>query len=147
MITEQNECAKSDVQIFLGYSERSTGQLRNKVLSLGYPGHVADTVVMWAVEYGLVNNSRFCSVFISSRVLGISRLKLELKKRGVPEADVDEALASVSESRTVPELVKLVSKKYGHIENSETARRRAVGWLSRRGFSSETIRSVLSGAL
>ncbi len=143
----QNDCARNDIQRFLGHSERSSGQLRKKVTSLGYPVSVADTTVDWAIEYGFVDDSRFCALFISSRTMGRMRLKKELIRREVPEAVIERVLANVSEQESTDELVKQVSSRYGHIEDYETARRRASGWLFRRGFSSETVHAVLKEAL
>jgi len=143
----QRECARIDVQPFLGHSERSSGQLRNRVLSLGYSTAVADNTVIWAEEYGFVNDSRFCTMFIASRSMGLAGFKIELARRGVPEAAVEAALASVSENQNIQDIVQKVSSRYGHLENRETARRRALAWLSRRGFSGETIHRVLKEAL
>ncbi|MCK5841595.1 MAG: regulatory protein RecX [Candidatus Sabulitectum sp.] len=143
----QNDCARNDVQRFLSFSERSSGQLREKVLSLGYPDPVADITVSWAIEYGFVDDRRFCELFISSRTMGKVRLKMELSRRRVPGAVVDQVLKTVSETESIKELVKQVSTRYGSIADHETARRRASGWLSRRGFSSETVHQVLKEAL
>ncbi len=143
----QNDCARNDVQRFLSFSERSSGQLRKKVVSLGFSDAVADSTVNWAIKYSMVDDIRFCSIFISSRTMGTIRLKKELLKRGVAPNIVEEAISSVSEKDSTEELVKQVSRRYGHLEDYETARRRAAGWLSRRGFSSEVSYKVLKEAL
>ena len=117
------------------------------MLSLGYPPFVADNTVDWAVKYGLVDDSRFCALFISSRVMGKIRLKNELFRKKVPEEIIQQVIAEVSELDSREELVRQVSNKYGRIEDRETARRRASGWLSRRGFSSDIVHSVLKEAL
>ncbi|OPX28843.1 MAG: hypothetical protein B1H09_07235 [Gemmatimonadaceae bacterium 4484_173] len=144
---QQKSCARNDVQLFLAHSERSSGQLRKKVLSLGYSDAVADSTVSWAEQYGFVDDNRFCTMFIASRTMGLAGFRMELSKRGVPKAAVETALASISETDGMQDLIRQVSKKYGHLENRETARRRALAWLSRRGFSGETIHRVLEGAL
>ncbi|MCK5785857.1 MAG: regulatory protein RecX [Candidatus Sabulitectum sp.] len=147
LLTLQEDCARSDIQRFLGYSERSSGQLREKVLSLGYPPFVADHTVDWAVEFDLVDDKRFCALYISSRVMGKIRLKNELSRKKVPEEVIQQVIAEVSERDSREELVRQVSNRYGRIEDRETARRRASGWLSRRGFSSDIVYSVLKEAL
>jgi len=142
----QRECVRNDVQPFLGHSERSSGQLRKKVLSLGYSPAVADSTVAWAEEYGFVDDSRFCTMFIASRSMGLAGFRMELARRGVPGEAVETALASISEGESIQSIVQKVSSKYGHLENRETARRRALAWLTRRGFSGETIHRVLKEA-
>jgi len=143
----QNGCARSDIQRFLSHSERSSGQLRKKITSLGYSTSVANTTVKWAIEYGFVDDSRFCALFISSRIMGRMRLKTELSSRDVPEAAIEKALSAFLEKESTEELIKQVKRRYGLIEDYETARRRASGWLFRRGFSSEIVHSVLKEAL
>ena len=135
------------MQRFLAHSERSSGQLHSKVLLLGYPVSVAENTVEWAIEFGLIDDLRFCHIYISSRTMGKRRLKMELSRKKVPEAVVAEVLSTISEKESSDELVKQVSRRYGTIEDNETARRRASAWLARRGFSSEVIHAVLKEAL
>ena len=143
----QLNCAKSDVEPFLSFSERSTGKLYRKVVDSGYSTDVAQIIVGWAKEYNLVDDERFAKLYISSKVFGNSRLKLELRQKGVPEKVVNNCLREISEFNHKKELVSILKKKYGSTPDKEKARRRAYGWLSRRGFSSELIHSVLREVL
>ncbi len=72
---------------------------------------------------------------------------MELSRKGVPKSIIAEVLSGLSEKDSEDELVKQVTKRYGAIEDYETARRRASGWLARRGFTSEVIHAVLKEAL
>lgn len=143
----QLNCAKSDVEAFLSFSERSTGKLSKKVTDLGFSMEVAECIVEWAKEYDLVNDERFCRLFIASKVFGVRRLKLELLKNGVPPDVVNSSLCEISELSNKKDLIRIISKKYARGLDRETARRRAYGWLTRRGFSSELIYSVLNEVL
>lgn len=143
----QTDCARADAQSYLTYSERSSGQLRNKMAALGYSTCVAENTVNWALSYGFVDDLRFCSLFAKTRTMGRMRLKLELSSRGVPENIIEKALAALSDGDSIEELVTIVCRRYGKIQDKETARRRAFGWLSRRGFSSEVVYRVLKEAL
>jgi regulatory protein len=143
----QEGCARSDAQNFLAYSERSSGQLRKKIISLGYSTSVADSILSWALSYGFVDDLRFCSLFAASGTMGRMRLKMELSRRGVPDNVIEKALAAFSDGDSIDELVKVISRRYGRIPDKITARRRASGWLSRRGFPVEVIYRVLREAL
>lgn len=143
----QLHAARADGQAFLACSERSTGQLRRKMLSLGYPPGVAEQTVKWAVEYGFADDLRFCGLFARSKTMGKARLRLELKKRGVEEGAIEAFLSRVSDEEHFSNAVKLVAARYGRIEDRERALRRASGWLSRRGYSGEFIHRVLKAAL
>ncbi len=143
----QLHAARTDGQAFLSYSERSTGQLREKMLSLGYPPGVAEGTVKWAAEYGFVDDTRFCALFARSKKLGKARLRLELIKRGAEESAVEEYISRLSDNDHFTATVQLVAARYGKIQDREKALRRASGWLSRRGYSGEFIHRVLKEAL
>lgn len=143
----QLHAARTDGQAFLAYSERSTGQLREKMLSLGYPLRVAELTVKWAIEYGFVDDTRYCALFARSKKMGKARLRLELIKRGAEESAVEEYISRLSDEEHFSNAVKLVAARYGRIEDREKALRRASGWLSRRGYSGEFIHRVLKEAL
>lgn len=138
--------ARTDAQRFLEYSERSTGQLKKKLISLGYSESVSLEIVEWAGKYGFVNDVRFSELFIKSRTMGKLRLRVELLKRGVDEGSVEEVLAGYSDLSEFEEVVASVRKKYGGIQDREKAIRRAAGWLQRRGYSGEFIHRVLAEA-
>lgn len=143
----QLDCARTDCQAFLAYSERTTGQLRKKIVSLGYPPCAAEKTVRWAVEYGLVDDVRFCGLFARSKTMGKARLRLELRKRGAEEGAVETFLSSLSDEEQFSRVARLVATRYGNIEDRDKALRRASGWLSRRGYSGEFIHRVLKEAL
>lgn len=143
----QVRCARADAGRFLEYRERTTGQLREKLLSLEYPGEVAEDTVAWAEEYGYVNDLRYCGLYISSRSMGKPRLRAELLGKGAAEAAVDEALAGLSENGSFNEAVAAVRKRYGSLEDGERAFRRAAAWLQRRGYPVGFIARVLREAL
>lgn len=141
------DCARTDSQRFLEYSERSTGQLRNKVISLGYSQETAEALVEWAVKYRFVDDCRFCELYAASKNMGKLRLRIELLKRGVTENAVEDYLSGISDESDFEEIVASVRKKYSRIPHRDTALRRAAGWLGRRGYSGEFIHRVLREAL
>jgi len=143
----QTDCARTDSQRFLTGAERTTGQLRKKVLSLGYSAAVAENTVEWAVKYRFTDDIRFCRMFISSRPMGRIRLRFELLNRGAAEEAVEKILEEHSEEDDFPETVKKVARRYGNLRDRETAVRRAAGWLSRRGYSGGFIHRVIKEAL
>ena len=143
----QLRCARSDAGRFLEYRERTTGQLRDKLVSLEYPREVAEDTVAWSEEYGYVNDLRYCGMYISSRSMGKLRLRVELLGKGASEVAVDKALAGLSENGSFQEAVAAVRKRYGSLEDGERAFRRAASWLQRRGYPGGFIARVLREAL
>lgn len=143
----QTQCAKADAGQFLSISERTTGQLKAKLTAIGYPDETAADTVHWASKQGYVDDRRFCKIFIKSKSMGKIRLRLELLKRGAEADSVEAVLRTVADESNFAGTVKLISHRYGSIEDREKARRRAAGWLSRRGYSGEFIHRVLQEAL
>lgn len=147
MLKLQADCAQADAGRYLSISERTTGQLLDKLRSLGYPEKIAGETVQWAAERKYVDDRRYCELYIRSKTMGKIRLRLELLKKGAREDSVEAALKAVSDVQDHALAVKLITRKYGHLEDREKARNRAAGWLSRRGYSGEFIHRVLQEAL
>ncbi|PIE51560.1 hypothetical protein CSA37_11165 [Candidatus Fermentibacteria bacterium] len=143
----QRAAAREDAGNYLAAAERSTGQLHKRLVAKGYSSDTASQTVKWAEEYGYVDDMRFSSLLAGSRVLGRAGMKRELLRKGVSPQVVEQVLADFSDSDRIDELVRTVVSRYGSLEDRERARRRAAGWLSRRGFSSEVIFRVLQEAL
>lgn len=145
--TAHLDCAKDAAARFLSYSERSTGQLRDRLRSLEYDTLTVEAVIEWASERGYVNDVRFASVFAGSKTMGTARLKAELRRRGAAESAIRQVLSEQPDDGRFNRAVEQVREKYGGLPSKEKARRRAAGWLGRRGFSTDFILRVLREAL
>ena len=126
----------------LSHRERSRSELVLRLKSKGYDRDTVDRVLDGLAESGLQSDRRFAETLASeakrSRGLAAGRIQGELRRRGVgvelaaeagtetPESE--EARAHALASRRVKSLAGLPS---------EVRIRRLVGFLARRGFSSE----------
>jgi regulatory protein len=146
----QRPFARNDAGRYLEKSEHTAFQLQVYLLSRGYEPTVAGDVVAWAREYGYIDDLRYAKLYIRSHTdrspMGISRLKAELRKRGIGGSIIDEAVTGREDGQLFDDLVVMVRKKYGSL-NRDTAWRRAAGWLSRRGFESAFMYRVLREAI
>jgi regulatory protein len=143
----QMHSAMVAAQRYMAASERSTGQLARKLMGMGYSEETTDEVVARSLEYGYVNDMRYALMFMRSRSMGPFRLRYELMERGVGEKAIEEALKGFNHEDIFERVVAEVRRRYGGMEDSEKAARRATGWLSRRGFEAEFTRRVLRAAL
>jgi regulatory protein len=139
--------AKRYTNRYLALSERSSGQLAAKLRERGYLSGVVTECMAWAREYGLINDLRYARAFAAGHTLGRAGLKARLRGKGVEETAIAAVLSEMPEGESTASLVALVKRKYGGISDRETARRRAAGWLMRRGFPAGLIASVLEKAL
>lgn len=132
---------------YLALSERSSGQLAAKLRERGYMPRVVAQCMEWAHEYGLVDDLRFARAYAACHTLGRAGLRARLRGRGVGESAIEAVLSETEDSTSKTELAALVKRKYGGMTDREKARRRAAGWLSRRGFPAGLIALVLEEAL
>lgn len=141
----QRSPAADDSARYLAMAERTAAKLAGYLEKRGYLPSVVSGAVARAIEYGWVDDARFARMFAASRPdLGRFRLGLELRKRGVGPALVEKALEGRSDREAAAGLAVLVRRRYGKLPR-ETALRRAVGFLIRRGISgSEAFRSAAS---
>jgi regulatory protein len=147
----QAPAAREDTGRYLARSEHTASQLAGYLRGRGYHAPVVESTVRWARRLGYVDDLRYARSYVRSHrggrsPMGVRRLRMELRKRGVGREDAEEALAGLRDGEMEEELVSSVSKRYGHLEG-EKARRRALGYLSRRGFSYGISRSVVERAL
>jgi regulatory protein len=146
----QTPAARMDALRHLSRAEHTMGQLSRYLAGRGYSAAVIEAVVKWAGERGIVDDRRFASVFLDSHTthspLGARRIRQELRKRGVPEAAVSEALEERDDASLFDSLVETVRRKYGRLPK-DAAFRRAAGYLTRRGFSTDLVFRILAKAL
>lgn len=139
--------ARKYINRYLASADRSSGQLRKKLRERGYLPEVVGESLSWAMEYGLLDDLRYARAYASGRMLGKTGLKARLIQRGVDESAVSAVLSDLREEESVDILVEMVARKYGSIPDTKAARRRAAGWLSRRGYSPDIVAAVIGRAL
>lgn len=81
----------------LARREYSVGEIRRKLESKWPGSEELDAEVDFLVEEGLVSDARFAEGFVRSRVArwqGPRKIRAELMRRSVPEAEIDTALGA-----------------------------------------------------
>jgi regulatory protein len=107
----------------------------------GVPADVAAAVLDRFTEVGLVDDEAFATAWVDSRQggrgLGRRALSAELRRRGVDEDIVREALDSVTPEDEEEAARALVAKKLRSLQGqpSDVALRRLAGMLARKGFA------------
>ena len=85
------EAGKAKVEALVNKRDYSAAELSRKLSRDGYGEKAASELVGWAQRLGLVDDARFASVFIRSKVAagwGASRIERELARKGVSADDV-----------------------------------------------------------
>ncbi len=128
-------------------SDRTEQELRRKLHERGYIQEEIDEAIDFLKSYYYVNDAAYAGKYTracSSRK-SIRQIRFELERKGVDRELIDAALedTEVDEKAQIREF--LLKKGYHSGESMDAAScRKLVGTLSRKGFSYEAIRSVMS---
>lgn len=120
---------------------RSRVELADALCRRGIPEEVREAVLDRLAEVGLVNDAAFAESAVYSshhhRGLGRRALNTELRRRGVPEEIVYEAVATVRPEDEEQRARELVRRKLrsNTVRDASTLARRLIAMLARKGYS------------
>jgi regulatory protein len=137
--------------LLLSYRPRTEQELKRRLLKKSFPEDAIEECIERLKESKLVDDDAFARAFTSERLRnrpsGRARLLAELRAKGIhPEiavAAIEAALDGGVEGEL--EMARRAAMKFRRrpAEESLRARRRLHGFLARRGFSGEAIRTII----
>ncbi|HRZ40658.1 MAG TPA: regulatory protein RecX [Candidatus Omnitrophota bacterium] len=137
--------AKEVVFRSLKYRPRSVFELQKKLREKGFPDPVIEETIRYFKTSGLIDDRQFSIGWTRSRLgkpLGLRRIKQELKHKGIDTELIDHAVETATdlynEADAVRSIILKRKNKYRGLDR-QTVRRRLFGYLSRRGFQTQTI--------
>jgi regulatory protein len=135
------EVAKQILTRQLAASAKSRHQLAQALAKRSVPDDAAQEALDRYTELGYVDDSAFARAWVESRQrsrgLAASALRRELREKGIERELIDQVVSeSVSDDDERAAARLLVEKKLRSMRgvNSDTATRRLVGMLSRKGY-------------
>lgn len=132
---------------------RTRQDLRDDLLRRNIPEQVADRVLDRFSDVGLIDDGEFARMWVESRQRSrgtASRvLRQELRRKGVPDAEVEDALAGIDPEQERVRAVALVEAKRRSMDRLEppVRARRLTSMLVRRGYSYGVAYSVVRDVL
>ncbi|HET7312095.1 MAG TPA: regulatory protein RecX [Mycobacteriales bacterium] len=132
---------------------RTRLELERAMARRDVPSDVAAAILDRFTEVGLVDDSAFAQAWVDSRHRGrgLARraLSAELRRRGVEETVLQEAVAAVSDDDEQAAARALVERKLRTMSAlpREVQMRRLVAMLGRKGFGGQTAITVVRAAL
>jgi len=121
-------------------------ELAGRLEKRGYPVEVIAAVVAALVAERLLSEERFTGQFVrqhAARGHGPVRIRMDLRERGVADADIDDALDAAAEDWTAIAR-ETRRKRFGAAGPADWHERARQGrFLQYRGFSAEQIRAAL----
>ena len=135
---------------------RSSRDLRRRLIQKGEPAPLVDQAIARLTTIGLLDDAQFARSLARSKAVGQGaskrRVEQDMFKRGVARDVAAEAIAEVFEEEAVDEAENAESaarkklRSLGGLD-AETRRRRLYGFLARRGYAPDVIRTTLERAL
>ncbi|HUD21187.1 MAG TPA: regulatory protein RecX [Candidatus Saccharimonadales bacterium] len=129
---------------------QSQRELEEKLARKKYDPEEIASVITRFKEVGLIDDQRFAKSYVADKLefarRGRWRISLELRKKGISKELIDEFVGSIEpeeELRVARELLKGRQRAWANLDPQKRYVR-AVGLLSRRGFSGNIIRQVLA---
>ena len=123
----------------------SEKELRDKLAQKGASPEDIETVVALCVDYGFVNDGEYAGMIVrhyASAGYGPGRIRMELKRRGVPPDYWEEAMEEFPEgNETIDRL--LAARLRGRDLSDRKERDKAANALFRKGYSWDDIRAAM----
>lgn len=144
------ERARKRAMYLLGSRPYSTAALREKLLN-NYSEETADKVVEDMTRYGFLDDedyaNRLASSIIRGKKYGLHRAKAEMRRKGVPDELIEQALSEYSHEDMTESLTELVRKKYSERIYDRDERQKVIAALARRGYGFGEIKAAVMTVL
>jgi len=146
---EQVHHATATALNFLAYRPRSEGEIRTRLHKAGIPGETTEIVLERLRNWHYVDDADFARRWIENRAThrprGARLLAQELRQKGIPPQVMLDALddAAIDEYADALELTRQRARQLEGLEPA-VRERRLSGFLARRGYGYDIIRSTLN---
>ncbi|MCI8835460.1 MAG: regulatory protein RecX [Ruminococcus sp.] len=126
---------------------RTEKGLREKLRHNLYPEDIIEETLAYVRSFGYLDDTRYAQNFIESRKTSKSRKELyaALRQKGVSAEIIEQAFSSCYPEETEQEAIRhlLRKKRIDPSQISREERQKLYGYLARKGFSYEVVRSAL----
>lgn len=142
----EHYAAKQRAYRILSQREHSRKELEDK-LSRSYSRELACKIADEMQGFGYIHDDEYAKMLVRElserKKFGASRIRIELKKRGVGNDDIEEAMALLEEEDFRERILQLLDTKYSRDLDSEKGRRKVFSALMRLGYRSDDIRGAM----
>ena len=122
--------------------DHSTAEIRRTLQRQAYPEDIIERVISEFTDVQLVNDARFAGNFAAKRIRGrgVSVIRQEMRMKGVPEREIEDALGQLNEETQLAAIRRLAER----LERNSKDRRHIIAALMRRGYPYGMITKALS---
>lgn len=130
----------------LARREHAPAELAHKLTERGYPRSAVQRVLDTLIDENLLSERRYAESvahFRAQRGYGPQRIRAELGAKGVAEAGIDEALATVEVDWAASARAERRRRFGDAVPEDFTSKAKQMRFLQRRGFTTEQIRAAV----
>lgn len=133
----------------LNRRERSTAELAGWLSGRGFEGGEIEAAICELTELGALDDERFARAFSEDKRhlqgWGPERIAAALAERGVPQELIDRHCGAESHGEQVERAMMMLAER-DEVPRDDRSRARALGLLTRRGFSYEVAYEAVRAA-
>ena len=140
------EATKKRALKILGNRSFSEQEMFKRLTGKGETEENAAEAVSWLVELGYISDTDYATLIVrhySAKGYGVTRIRDELYKRGIPRDLWDEKLDEIDENEMDDAALEFLKKKLRGSEDKDDLRR-ASDALVRRGYSYDDARAAVN---
>lgn len=133
------------LQNYCSYQERSHQEVRQKLIGMRMIPEAIDNIIVHLLEHNFLNEERFAITYVSGKFRikkwGRRRLTLELKKKGVGEFNINQAINEINETEYIDTFNALAENRLNYIKetNKFKKKKKLADYLLYRGWESHLV--------
>lgn len=145
--------AYEEALTILDYSQRTSEELRKKLIDKGYAGPAAEAVVQRLEEVRLIDDAAYARHIVSSiarKPVGVYAARRKLRAKGFDEEAADDALEQLDDEQQASMALALARKllpRYAGKGEPRAVKAKLAQALARRGFSWENVKSAVDSVM
>ena len=142
--------AKRRAEKTCAYQERCQQEMRDKLYSWGLHSNDVENIIVDLITNNFIDEERFAKAFAGGKFRikkwGKIKIKLELKKRGISEYCIKQAMKEISNEDYFETIESLIEKKCNEYAGLKVHEKnyKVVQYLARRGFEQNLVWDLLS---
>lgn len=145
------EAAERKIKHYCGYQERSHAEVKEKLYSFGLRKAEVEQLISQMIEENYLNEERYAVAFAGGhfrmKQWGKTKIKYELKQKGVSEYSIKKALKEIDEDdyeKTFRSLADAKLKTLTSEQNIFTKKKKLQNYLVGKGYEFDLIGRVVN---
>ena len=145
-LESEKQTALDKALTYITATQKTEKQIRDYLQKKGYVQAVVEYVVEKMRGYNFLNDKGYAQDYVNevSGKKGGKLIKLELRKRGVSEAEIDEAISSLSAEDQTQSALQILQKYLRYKDREQATLQKAFRYLLGKGFDYEIAKEALS---